>query len=228
MSSIVPRFNLERAKQLLRQGRQPAEVIAAAMRLGDDPLKRSIELFIACGDCVPLKFLGARELGLVHRKRVERRVAATGEVLSNPDILACILRDNVGPSTFAVVSEVCRAWRDVCRSDPTVLRSVALYQGGLTRAKLLHLFAITQNAAKSLPYIAHTRYDGAIYYVYSAPAIDRLLCNSGMEAWRIRLQVRASSQVGLWPPPPRPPRRAHWQEEARLHAVNRAKLASRR
>ena len=228
MPSIIPRFDLERAKLLLRQGRRPAEVIAAAVRLGDDQLKRSIELFIACGDCAPLKFVGARELGLVHRKRVERRAAATREALSNPDILACILRNNVGPSTFAAVSEVCRAWRAVCRSDPTVLRAVALYQGGLTRAKLVHLFAITQNAAKSLPFVAHTRYDGATCYIYSAPAVDALLCNSGMEAWRIRLQARAGSPVGLWPPPPRPPRRAHWQEEARLHAANRARLASRR
>lgn len=228
MSNIIPRFDLERAKLLLRQGRQPAEVIAAAVRLGDEQLKRSIELFIACGDCAPLKFLGARELGLVYRKRVERRAAATREALGNPDILACILRDNVGPSTFAAVSEVCRAWRAVCRSDPTVLRSVALYQGGLTRGKLMHLFAITQCEAKSLPYKAHTRYDGATYYVYSAPAVDALLCNSGMEAWRLRLQARASSPVALWPPPPRPPQRAHWQEEARLHAASRAQLASRR
>ena len=69
MSSIVPRFDLERAKQLLRQGRRPAEVIAAAVRLGDDQLKRSIELFVACGENAPLKFAERREVGLVRSMR---------------------------------------------------------------------------------------------------------------------------------------------------------------
>mgnify|MGYP002883617104 FL=1 len=153
----------------------------------------------------------------------KRRVAVTNEALSNPDILAYVLRGHVGPSTFAAVSEVCHAWRAVCRSDATVVRAVALYQGGLTMAKLMHLFAITQNQAKGLPHAAHARYDGGTYYLYSAPAVDALLCPSGMEAWRLRLHARAEasgSPFKLWPPPPCPPRRAPWQEEARLHAAN--------
>ena len=123
-----------------------------------------------------------------HIARRKRRVAVTNEALSNPDILAYILRGNVGPSTFAAVSEVCRAWRAVCRSDVTVVRAVALYQGGLTMAKLTHLFAITQNQAKGLPHTTHARYDGGTYYVFSAPAIEALLSPSGMEAWRLRLK----------------------------------------
>ena len=108
--------------------------------------------------------------------RRKRRVAVTNEALSNRDILAYVLRGNVGPSTFAAVSEVCRAWRAVCRSDATVVRAVALYQGGLTMAKLTHLFAITQNQAKGLPHAAHARYGGGAYYLFSAPAVDALLC----------------------------------------------------
>ena len=134
----------------------------------------------------------------------KRRVAVTNEALSNPDILACILRGHVGPSTFAAVSEVCHAWRAVCRSNATVVRAVALYQGGLTMAKLMHLFAITQNQAKGLPHAAHARCDGGTYYLYSAPAVDALLCPSGMEAWRLRLHARAEasgSPFKLWPPP---------------------------
>ena len=157
---------------------------------------------------------------ITHRKR---RVTVTNEALSNPDVLTCILRGNVGPSTFAAVSEVSRGWRAVCRSDITVVRAVALYQGGLTMAKLMHLFAITQNQAKGLPHTAHARYDGGTCYLYSAPAVDALLSPSGMEAWRLRLHARAESSGSpfkLWPPPPCPPRRAHWQEEARLHAAN--------
>tara|TARA_B100000787_G_scaffold153135_1_gene127182 strand:- start:1110 stop:1664 length:555 start_codon:yes stop_codon:yes gene_type:complete len=157
---------------------------------------------------------------ITHRKR---RVTVTNEALSNPDVLTCILRGNVGPSTFAAVSEVSRGWRAVCRSDITVVRAVALYQGGLTMAKLMHLFAITQNQAKGLPHTAHARYDGGTCYLYSAPAVDALLSPSGMEAWRLRLHARAESSGSpfkLWPPPPCPPRRAPWQEEARLHAAN--------
>ena len=155
--------------------------------------------------------------------RRKRRVAVTNEALSDPDILACILRGNVGPSTFAAVSEVCRAWRAVCRSDATVMRAVSLYQGGLTMAKLMHLFAITQNQAKGLPRTSHARCDGCVYYLYSAPAVDALLSPSGMEAWRLRLRARAESSGSpfkLWPPPLCPSRRAPWQEEARLHAAN--------
>jgi hypothetical protein len=154
--------------------------------------------------------------------RRRRRVAATNAALSNPDIVACILRGNVGPSTFAVASEVCRAWLAVCRSDATVLRDVAMFQGGLTKAKLKHLFAISDRAADALPRTLHARHGGDTYQLYRAPAVDKLLGADGMAAWRLRLRERAASQWSpflLWPPPACPPRRAHWQEEARLHAI---------
>ena len=152
----------------------------------------------------------------------KRRVAVMNEALSNPDVLACILRGNVGPSTFAVVSEVSRGWRAVCRSDVTVLRAVALYQGGLTRAKLVHLFAIAWNEARNLPCTGHLRHGGGTYYIYRASAVDALLGPSGMDAWRLRLYARAESPGSpfkLFPPPPYQRRRARWQEEARLHAI---------
>ena len=155
--------------------------------------------------------------------RRKRRIAVTNEALSNPDIVAHILRDNVGPSTFAAASEVSRDWRAVCRTDVTVVRAVALYQGGLTLAKLMHLFAITKNQAEGLPHTAHPRYGGGTYCVYSVPAVDALLSPSGMKAWRLRLNTRAGlpgSPLKLWPPPPCPPCRAPWQEEARLHKAN--------
>jgi hypothetical protein len=64
--NIVPRFDLAQAKLLLQRGRRPSEVIAAAVRLGDHQLKRSIELFVVCGDD-PLTFVWRREVGLVRR-----------------------------------------------------------------------------------------------------------------------------------------------------------------
>lgn len=152
--------------------------------------------------------------------RRQRRVAVINEALSNPDIVACILRGNVGPSTFAVASEVSRVWLGVCRSDETVLRAVALFQGGLTKAKLIHLFATRE--VDALPRTQHALARGGAYYLYRAPAIDMLLGADGMSAWRRRMRERADSPwcpFMLWPPPPPPPRRAPCQEEERLHAL---------
>jgi len=155
--------------------------------------------------------------------RRQRRVAVMNEALSNPDIVACILRDNVGPYTFAAASGVSRVWLEVCRTDKTVLRSVATYQGALTKHKLTHLFAISGCKAETLPHEHGARRGGQhIYHLYSAPAVDMLLAADGMAAWRRRLRDRAESRFSplvLWPPPPSPPRRAPWQEEERLHAL---------
>ena len=156
----------------------------------------------------------------------QRTRAAANAVLYNSDIVACILRGNVGPSTFAAASEVSRAWLAVCRQDNTVLRAVALYQGSMTKAKLMHLFAIAGHIIEDLPHTTHARRGGGTYSLYCGPAVDKLLSNDGAAAWRLRLQARAQSPWSLsvlWPPPPCPPRRAHWQEEARLHAQSRQK-----
>lgn len=156
----------------------------------------------------------------------QRTRAAANAVLCNSDLVACILRGNVGPSTFAAASEVSRVWLAACRQDSTVLRAVALYQGGLTKSKLIHLFAIAGRKIEDLPHTTHARRGGGTYSLYCGPAVDKLLSNDGAAAWRLRLQARAQSPWSLsvlWPPPPCPPRRAHWQEEARLHAQSRQK-----
>jgi len=153
-------------------------------------------------------------------KRRRARAAASA-VLSNPDLVACILR-HTGPSTFAVASQVCHAWLVACRYDESVLRAVALYQGGLNKAKLTHLFAISWREADALPRTKHARAGGGAYFVYREPAVDSLLSRGGMAAWRQRLRARAESPWSpfvLWPTPPCPPRRAPWQEEERLHLL---------
>ena len=40
---VIPRFDMEQAKRLLEKGVAPDEVIAAAVRLGDERLRRAIE-----------------------------------------------------------------------------------------------------------------------------------------------------------------------------------------
>ena len=152
-----------------------------------------------------------------------RRAAVTAEVLSNADLVACILRFNVGPSTFALASVVSRAWLQACRSDEGVLGSVALYTGGLTKAALMRLFALTSHDADALPRTAHARRGGGRYFLYREPAVHALLGAAGMEAWRCRLRDRSQSQFPprlMWPwQPPYSTRRAPWQEEDRLHAL---------
>lgn len=152
-----------------------------------------------------------------------RREAVTAEVLSNTDLVACILQFNVGLSTFASASAVSRAWLQACRSDEGVLRSVALYQGGLTKAALMRLFALPSHDADALPRTSHARHGGGRFFLYREPAVDALLGAAGMEAWRCRLRARTQSQGSpslMRPLRPRySPRRAPWQEEDRLHAL---------
>ena len=162
--------------------------------------------------------------------RRRRREAVTAAVLSNADLVACILRGNVGPSTFAAASAVSRAWLQACRADEGVLRSVALYQGGLTKAALMRLFALSSCEADALPHTSHARHGGGCFFLYREPAVDALLGAAGMEAWRCRLRARAQSQWTprlAWPLPTRQPRRAPWQEEERLHARAASGLAVR-
>ena len=152
-----------------------------------------------------------------------RRDEATAEVLSNPDLVASILRGNVGPTTFAAAGAVSRAWLQACRFDEGVLHSVALYQAGLTKAALMRLFALSSHDADALPRTSHARHGGGHFFLYREPAVDALLGAAGMEAWRYRLHARAQLQgsTNIMRSRSRPrcaPRRAPWQEEDWLHA----------
>jgi len=155
-----------------------------------------------------------------------RTQAATAAVLGNTDLVAHILRDNIGASTLAAASLVSRVWLEACRSDPSVLRGAALYQGGLTKAQLKHLFAIADSTADALPCTRHARRGGGLYCLYEAAAVDTLLGPDGMAEWRLRLRARAASRWScLLTPPPHLPRRARWQEEERLHNIATLKRA---
>ena len=64
-SNIIPRFDLELAKTLLKRGKCSSEVVAAAERLGDHQLKRSIERYIeSTHESRSLGNILWRELGL--------------------------------------------------------------------------------------------------------------------------------------------------------------------
>jgi hypothetical protein len=76
-------------------------------------------------------------------------------VLADADLVGVILAGNVGPSSFAAVSCVCRTWATVCKTDERVVRGAALYTGGLTKSALMNLFAISSQEADGLPRSTH-------------------------------------------------------------------------
>ena len=136
--------------------------------------------------------------------------AAASEVLSNPDLVAHVLSGTVGPSTYFAASLVSKAWHAACRADETLLRLVALYQGGLTRTVFVRLFALTQREAEAMPYTVKRRPLGGVYYLYGAEAVDRVLADGGFDQWRQRLANR--------PAPRWRGTLTHWRDEERLHA----------
>ena len=115
-------------------------------------------------------------------------------VCSDPDLVALILRGNVGMSTFESVSLVCKTWLGTCRRDEALLREVALYTGGMTKGLFLKLFAVTSTEAAALPHTVHKRYGGGSYFLYGQAAVNALLADEGaMAAWRERLRRRGGS-----------------------------------
>ena len=136
--------------------------------------------------------------------------AVTEAVLSNPDLVAHVLSGTVGPSTYFAASLVSKAWHAACRADETLLRLVALYQGGLTRTVFVRLFALTPNEAEAMPHTIKRRPLGGVYYLYGAEAVERVLADGGFDQWRQRLANR--------PAPRWRGTLTHWRDEERLHA----------
>ena len=141
---------------------------------------------------------------------MNRRIRGAGDaVLSNSDIVAHILRGTIGPSTYFAASLVCKAWHAACRADETLLRLVALYQGGLTRTLFRRLFVLTHDEVKALPHAVRRRPVLGPYYLYGEAAVERVLADDGFARWRKRL---AKPQRARWRAP------AHrWELEDRLH-----------
>ena len=123
----------------------------------------------------------------------------SAEVLSNTDIVLLILRGNVGPSTFCAASEVCHAWHAVCRSDVELLRSTALYQGGLTKTALCGLFVLTSTEAAALPHKEHwLKWTRKKCYIFSKPAVEQLLASDGFVRWHHRLSRRMHGMRAIY------------------------------
>ena len=153
--------------------------------------------------------------------RQHRASVAVAHVVSSPDLVCLILRGNVGVSGFGSASLVCKVWLQVCRSDVQLLRGVALYTDGLTKGAFMKLFAVSSSAADALPRTTHKRYGGGQYFLYRQDAVDAILSDGGMVAWRDRLSARAATrQFVAWPVrPAQPPSvRGTSGQEERLRA----------
>ena len=121
-------------------------------------------------------------------KMARRSTGSAGDaVLSNLDLVAHILRGTIGPSTYYAASLVCKAWYVACRADETLLRLVALYQGGLTRTIFQRLFALSHEQVRALPHAVRRRPLAGPYYLYSEAAVERVLARGGHARWRERL-----------------------------------------
>lgn len=140
---------------------------------------------------------------------MKSRWAVAGEVLSNRDLVVHMLRGTIGPSTYFRASSVCKVWLAACRSDETLLRLVALYQGGLTRTVFTQLFALTQKEALEIPHEVR-RAVGGVCYIYGADAVERVLTDDGFVQWHKRLSNRPAPRWYATP--------YHWQLEDRLHS----------
>ena len=137
------------------------------------------------------------------------RRTAGDEVLSNPDLVAQILTGTIGPDTYFSACLVSKAWLNACRSSATLLRLVALYQGGITRTIFMRLFALSHEEAKALPHTTRHRHHIGPYYLYEKAAIDQVMEGNGLSRWRHRLERPKKSK---WCAPTR-----SWKAEFHSH-----------
>ena len=75
--------------------------------------------------------------------RRERAAALAEAVFGNADVMFCVLNGNVGTSTYVACAAVNKACLHLCDFSEELLRSVALYCGGLTKTVFCGLFAVT-------------------------------------------------------------------------------------
>ena len=142
------------------------------------------------------------------------------------DILACIVRNNVGVFTYVQLSAVCKRLYRLCRSDESLLVSAALYTGGLTRTRFMGLFALTQREVGQFPYETVERaWLSGTYTMYRADAVHQAVrAVGGVAGWRSRVAARAPATMHHRSPvryTARPfGKRRQWELEEDLHQAH--------
>ena len=147
------------------------------------------------------------------------------------DLVALILRNNIGLWTFVQCSAVSKRVYEICRSDESVLISAALYTGGLTKTNFVGLFAFSPSECKRYPNTATERsWDDGVFYLYRADAIEKAVhAVGGVAGWRARIATRAplvrKPRAPSWKPFGKRVRRRQWELEEDLHWQTRNKRA---
>ena len=140
-------------------------------------------------------------------------------MFANPDLVEAILNGNVGTTTFVACSAVNRTVHTVCRSSEVLLRSVASYTGGLTKATLCGLLALSSADANALPHVVRNRVGGGVYYLYSLDAVQRTLAErGGMLGLRMRIRAADTGRRSESCRRNALQTRCMWELEERLHA----------
>ena len=142
------------------------------------------------------------------------------------DVLGCILRNNVGISTFVQVSSVCKRLRRICHTDESILISAATYSGGLTRTDFKGLFALTPSESEIFTHVwLKKMWHTGRYCIYHADGVNEVIrAMGGMVGWRERVAASLLRPAPKWSWPQRPApylgkrtRRLRWELEEDLH-----------
>lgn len=110
----------------------------------------------------------------------QRKGVVAESVFGNPDLVERILLGHVGVITFVCASEFNRTCRRVCRTSLPLLRSVAIYVGGLKPAELAGFTAITADKLSlmahknEIPRLVVKQKRGGANHFYTEAAIDAL------------------------------------------------------
>ena len=97
------------------------------------------------------------------------------------DLIAYILRGNVGPHTFANARQVNRGWAAAC-NDTSLLEAVASYVDGLTRTQFRGLLRLTSPQARSYPHKTRrtiTAHGSHEFFLYAPATVHRALRDLG-------------------------------------------------
>lgn len=129
----------------------------------------------------------------------EARAITINAVVTNADLVARILTDNVGVATYVAARGVCRAWRAACDENEELLLAVARYAGGLTKRDFMWLMRLTPLQADGYPRERRLRAHGGHYYLYRIGACESALRDmGGLTGWGGRAG-RLQRGRALWP-----------------------------
>ena len=102
------------------------------------------------------------------------------------DVIRHVLCGHVGPSTFATVRQVNRAWASACCEDAQLFEAVASYVDELTRTQFRGLLRLSAERARTYPHTTR-RLGPCECYLYAPITVRRALRDGGgLEGLRAR------------------------------------------